>query len=297
MPNNPFKFWEELKRRKVVRVIIGYLASAYVLLELTSIIAEPFGLPQGSIKLVFVLLCVGFIIAIYLSWIYDFTSEGIKKTEPSKVAKMKVTVANTGKKKLRVSDIINAVLIVIVIILAYPHIFQKDKFEDIRDTDGRISIAVMPFNNLTGDTTLNWFQRGISSLIINGLGSSSELVVLDDNTMYEVIESMDRVFTAGFSPLQAKEVAEKVQAETYLSGSCQGKDDKYWILANLINTESGEIIWTNKVEGDLTSSEYLDLANSLCNELKNYLEIQVLEQEADYDFRYAFPKSAEAYRY
>ena len=80
-PDNPFRFWKELKRRKVIRVIIGYLASAYVILELTSIIAEPFGLPQGSIKLVFVLLCAGLVIAIYLSWVYDFTPEGIKKTE------------------------------------------------------------------------------------------------------------------------------------------------------------------------------------------------------------------------
>ena len=43
--DNPFKFWQELKRRKVIRVIIGYLAAAYVLLELTSIVSEPLGLP------------------------------------------------------------------------------------------------------------------------------------------------------------------------------------------------------------------------------------------------------------
>ena len=52
-----------------------------------------------------------------------------------------------------------------------------------------------------------------------------------------------------------------------------------------------------KVEGDLKSSGYLDLADSLCNEIKDYLEIKVLEQKADYDFREAYPKSAEAYRY
>ena len=56
---------------------------------------------------------------------------------------------------------------------------------------------------------LNWFQRGISSLIINGLGNSSELAVLDDHTMFEVIESMNQVYTAGISPSIAKEVAKK----------------------------------------------------------------------------------------
>jgi TolB-like protein len=97
--------------------------------------------------------------------------------------------------------------------------------------------------------------------------------------MYEAIESMDQVFAAGMSPKQAKEVAEKVRAEVYISGSCQGREGKYWILANLADTESGDIIWTNRVEGDLKSSEYLDLADSLCNGIKDYLEIEVLKQK------------------
>ncbi len=44
--DKPFQFWQELKRRKVIRVIIGYLAAGYVILELTSIIADPFGFPS-----------------------------------------------------------------------------------------------------------------------------------------------------------------------------------------------------------------------------------------------------------
>ena len=64
-------FWQELKRRKVIRVIIGYAAAAYVLLELTSIVAEPLGLPVWTINPVLVLLCIGFIISVVVSWLYD----------------------------------------------------------------------------------------------------------------------------------------------------------------------------------------------------------------------------------
>jgi TolB-like protein len=190
-----------------------------------------------------------------------------------------------------------AAVIIGTLIFLYPKLLKRDKFAGIRDTDGRISIAVMPFENLTGDTTLNWFERGISSLFINGLGNSPELAVRDDQTMFEVIESMNQVFTAGLSPSQAKKVAEKAKAETFLSGSFQGINGVYWILVNLIDTKSGNIIWTNKVAGDLKSSGYLTLVDSLCYEIKNYLEIKVLEQKADYDFREVFPESAEAYRY
>jgi TolB-like protein len=202
----------------------------------------------------------------------------------------------SAKNKLLSLLAIAAILIVAGILL-YPKVLKRNRFEEIRDTDGRISIAVMPFENLTGDTTFNWFQRGISSLIINGLGGSSELAVRDDQTMFEVMESIDQVFTAGISPSKAKAVAEKAKAETYISGSFQGTGGKYRILANLVDTRSGDIICTNQVEGDLKSSGYLGLMDSLCNEIKNYLEIKVLEQKADYDFREVYPKSAESYRY
>jgi len=206
-------------------------------------------------------------------------------------------IPKSGKKLFMIVSGILVVAILLYIVLDQFNFFRKDKFEDVRDPDGKISIAVMPFENLTGDTTLNWFQRGISSLIINGLGNSSELAVRDDHTLFEVMESMNQVYTAGVSPSLAKEVATKVHAETYISGSFQGREDTYWILVNLVNTENGDIIWTNKVQGNLKSSGYLEMADSLCNEIKNYLEIKALENIADFDFREAYPKSAQAYRY
>ena len=83
-PNKLSKFWQELKRRKVTRTITVYAAAAFVILELVSIIVEPLRLPEWTLPLIIVLLCVGFIIAVILSWIYDIHPEGgIVKTEPA----------------------------------------------------------------------------------------------------------------------------------------------------------------------------------------------------------------------
>ena len=240
-PDNPFKFWEELKRRKVIRVIIGYLAAAYVLLELSSIIAEPWGLPGWTINFVSIILIVGFFVTVIISWIFDLTPEGIKKTGSSGTLKGKAIV-KPEKRTLKASDIIIAVLLIAVVILAYPKIYKKDKFKDVRDDDGRISVAVMPFENQTGDAELDFFQRGISSLLINGLGLSSQLSVREDQTMYDYSEDITLVNTAGISPSVAKEVAKKVHAQTYISGSYQVRQGACSILANLVNTESGDII-------------------------------------------------------
>ncbi len=291
------QFWHELKRRKVFRVIAMYAATAFILLELVDIVAPSLGLPDWTLNLVIVLLSVGFPISVILAWIFDLTPEGVIKTESIDVLKGQEPTLISTKRRFRASDVIIVVLIIVVGILVYPKMFKKDKFEAVRDADGRISIAVMPFENQTGDTTLNWFQRGMSSLIVNGLGSSTELAVRDEQSMYELLESNDQVLTAGLSPSRSKEAAEKIHAETFVSGSFQGREGNYLIMANLVNTKSGDIIWTHKVEGDLKSSDYRDLANSLCNEIKNYLEIMALEQDADYDFREAYTNSAEAYRY
>jgi len=291
--NNPFHFWQELKRRKVFRVVAMYAGAAYIIIELVNNVAEPLHLPEWTATVVILLVLIGFPVVAILSWIFDITPEGLKKTKS--ISTEDDLPKSTGR-KLRISDAIIMVLIVLVIILAYPKIFNTDKFEDLRDVEGRISVAVMPFENMTGDTTLNWFQRGISSLITNGLGSSSELIVRNENTMYEVMGDMGKVITAGISQSVARDLAKKASAETYLSGSYQGAEGTYRIIANLVNSETGDIIWSDWVEGDLNSSEYLNLADSLCNNIKDFLEIQVLEKEADYDFREAYTKSSEAYK-
>ena len=138
--DNPLSFWQELKRRKVVRVIIVYAAASFVILELVSIVAEPFGLPDVTIKFVFVLLCVGFIISIILSWIYDVTPEGIEKTKP--VTEITQEDKPGTSKSWKVASYISFVVIVVLIILnIVPRTGNKEN--EILDK----SIAVLPFRN------------------------------------------------------------------------------------------------------------------------------------------------------
>ena len=80
---NSFKrFWKELKRRKVIHVITVYAATAFVILELVNMVARPLQLPDWTEAFVIVLLCIGFVIAVFVSWIYDITPAGVKKTKP-----------------------------------------------------------------------------------------------------------------------------------------------------------------------------------------------------------------------
>ena len=74
---DPFQFWEELKRRQVIRVMIVYVASAFAILEAADIIFPRIGFSDEAVNIVMYLLVAGFILSVILSWIYDVTPGGI----------------------------------------------------------------------------------------------------------------------------------------------------------------------------------------------------------------------------
>ena len=82
MPNKLSQFWQELKRRKVIRVVIVYAAAGYAVIEFVDIVTEPLNLPEWALTLVIILVAIGFPFAIIFAWIFDITAKGIKKTEP-----------------------------------------------------------------------------------------------------------------------------------------------------------------------------------------------------------------------
>ena len=82
-PNKLSQFWQELKRRRVIHVIIVYGTAAFVIIELVNNVFEPLQLPEWTPTLVILILAIGFPLAIIFSWIFDVTPEGIEKTRPA----------------------------------------------------------------------------------------------------------------------------------------------------------------------------------------------------------------------
>lgn len=83
--NRLSKFWHELKRRKVIQVIIIYAPIAFIVIQLVDILEDDLNLPKSTMLLVIILLVVGLIIAVVFSWIFDVSSKGISVTEAKKV--------------------------------------------------------------------------------------------------------------------------------------------------------------------------------------------------------------------
>ena len=111
MPDSPNKlsqFWQELKRRKVLRSLAIYAGTAFIILEAADIIFPRWGLPEWSIDIVLYILILGALINIVVAWIYDITPEGVQKTKPSSELKEgeKTVVSNAWKIATYVSFVV-----------------------------------------------------------------------------------------------------------------------------------------------------------------------------------------------
>lgn len=144
MPNKLTRFWLELKRRKVIHVIVVYASAAFVIIELVNNVYETLNLPGWTPAFTLILLSIGFPIAIIFSWIFDLTSEGLKKTQ---------SVQSGG----------------------------SDDNEN-RKTAPRItynnSIAVLPFEDMSPNKDQEYFCEGIAEEIINSLTQVKRLKVI-----------------------------------------------------------------------------------------------------------------------
>jgi adenylate cyclase len=176
MPQNPGKlekFWNELKRRKVIQVVSVYAAIAFVILQLVDMVAEPLQLPDGTEALVIVLLCIGFFIAIFLSWVYDITPAGVSKTKPVKLTGHNGLLNNAKSGGWKIATGISAVMITVLLVFNF---IPGEKGQN-NPADFDKSIAVLPFANDSPDKENEYFCNGMMDEILNDLQKIDDLKV------------------------------------------------------------------------------------------------------------------------
>lgn len=280
------------------RVVAMYAATAFIILEVVDIVSPALSLPPWTLTLVIVLLAIGFPLAAIFSWIFDITPGGIKKTELVKPTELKNAEQARSRRGMKVSDGIIGVLLLAVCILIYPEIFRNDKFEGIREPDGQISIAVMPFANLSGDPIYDVWQGGFQNLLIATLSNSEELSVRQYQAMTTILGSKKDISNSSITPSIASELALTLETRTFILGNILKAGNKVRINAQLVNAETEEIYKTYHVEG-IGEESIFAMADSLSGLIKNFLEIEnLMEQYDSPDFRGSFlTSSAEAFQY
>ena len=237
MPENPnklAKFWQELKRRKVIRRNMVYLATGFVILEFVSIIAQPFGLPDWTLKFVFIILCLGFVISIILSWFYDFTPDGLERLKSIKEAK---EVTTEKPSRLIAWKIATYLSVLIIVGLVLFHILgNREKSENIVTTDK--SIAVLPFTYLSDEPDKQYLADGTMDEILLNLSKIEDLRVMS-KTSVEQYRNTNKTIT---------EICDELDVSFLLEGSFQKSGNQVRLIVQLIEPGKEEHAWAKKYD-------------------------------------------------
>ena len=238
-------FFEEVKRRKVYRVAVAYVIAAGGIIQLASAAFPAWELPNWSLRLVIVLLLIGFPIALILAWAFDVTSQGIKTTP---------AVAAPGSHLRR-----NVIMLVAtgIIISAAAGFFLLPRAA-ARKIDK--SIAVLPFENLSDEKENAYFADGVQDDILTNLSKIGDLKVISRTSVMSY---------RGHTP-NVRDIGKALGVSTILEGSVRRAGNRVRVSVQLIDATTDEHLWANDYDRDLTDvfAIQTDLAQKIANELQ-----------------------------
>lgn len=261
--------WSELKRRNVVRVGIAYAVVGWVILQFVDIIKDILIFPTWFSQMVLVLLLIGFPIALILSWAFELTSEGLKKT--AEVDKSDSITHGTGRKLNKM--IIGGLVAAIGILLADKFILGPETLDEgglpKAQAEAGASIAVLPFINLSSDPEQEYFSDGISEEILNVLAQVDGLSVASRTSAF-AYKGQDR---------NISEIARDLKVDYVLEGSVRRSGNKIRITGQLIDARADRHLWSDTYDRQLTDIFEIqdEISSNIVAALKKALGITSME--------------------
>lgn len=258
---NPFHFWEELKQRKVVRVMTVYVASAFAILQGADMISDRLRFPSWIVTSLMILLAVGLIIAIVLSWIYDITPQGIRKTDGVEVSAKGIadqpvykesgsgtrviTMENAGsplqeniyrekirkyKKKEKIYSYSSLTVIILVIIL---FLFSGGSTIPFNKHEW---VVISDFENLTEDPV---FDKSLYTAFTLTVGQSRHVNVFSRSRMMETLERMKASYQGYIDEKKAREIAVREGINILIVPSISQVGKRFVITSKIIESKTG----------------------------------------------------------
>lgn len=245
-------FFEELKRRSVVRVGVAYLAGAWLLVQIVETLFPVFDLPNSAIRMVVIGLAVGFLPALLLAWLFEFNAAGISRD--------KGAPAGDHRRYDRI------VMVLLVVAVTY---FVVEKVVEPPPPGYDSSIVVLPFVNMSDDNANEYFADGITEELLNVLARAEELRVI----------SRSSAFTFKNKDVNVAEVAESLGVSYVLEGSVRKAGNTVRITAQLIDGVSDTHIWSDTY--DRTLDDIFLIQDEIAQHVAEQLQVHILGEPAD----------------
>src|SRR5436189_6411971 len=170
----PRKLFAELKRRNVYKVAIAYAVVAWLLMQIATQVFPFLEIPNWAIRLVIMLLALGFPIALIIAWAFELTPEGLKRTE---FADELPTKAPRNRGWIFVVILAGAISVSVFFLGSFTSSKQSAELP-------AKSIAVLPFDTQNRDPNTDYLSDGIPESIINSLSQLPQLRVMARSTVF-----------------------------------------------------------------------------------------------------------------
>jgi TolB-like protein len=236
-------FFAELKRRNVYKVAVAYIVVGWALAQGIAQVFPVFDVPNWAIRLIVLLIIIGFPVAIVLSWAFEITPAGIKRTEDVDV-KQPHTI---GGAWIYIA-ILGALLSIGLFFLgrytagnATPRHDASPARTEAATAAPQKSIAVLPLLNESGDPGDEYFSDGLSEELIAALGQIRNLKVIGRSSSFRFKGRKE----------EPKTIGEKLGVSTLLEGTVRKQGDKVRIVAELINAADGTELWSRIFDREL----------------------------------------------
>ena len=225
-------FAAELKRRNVYKVAIAYAVTGWAIAEGASQIFPVFDVPNWAVRLIVLLIIVGFPIALIFAWAFEITPEGIKRTQDVDPAQK----PSRGRAWIYVVVIGAAVAVGLFFLGRYTAPKEKES-----GGPPEKSIAVLPFDNLSRDPDNAYFADGIQDQILTRLAKIADLKVTS------------RISTQKYKsrPNSLSEIAQQLGVTHVLEGSVQKAAEQVRISVQLINCVNDSHLWAETYDRKL----------------------------------------------
>jgi TolB-like protein/Flp pilus assembly protein TadD len=245
-------FFEEVKRRKVYRVAAAYVIAAGGIIQLASATFPAWELPNWSLRLVILLLLVGFPIALILAWAFDITPQGIQATPdtPAPVTRRRRNVIML----IATGVVISAATGFFLLPRVAAHKVDK-------------SIAVLPFENLSDEKENAYFADGVQDDVLTNLSKISDLRVISRTS---VMQYRGR-------PTNLREIGKALGVSNILEGSVRRSGNRVRVNVQLIDANTDEHVWANDYDRDVT--DVFAIQSDLAREIGNALQAKLSPAE------------------
>jgi TolB-like protein len=260
-------FFDELRRRNVLRLAATYALVAWILIEAGSVLLPTFGVPEWFFRAYVIAILIGFVVSLVLAWVFEVTPDGVKFDHEVDRS------APQPRNRSRSNTIIIALLVIalgVSITFNVTGIRNQEAAANPAVVLTDHSIAVLPFTSRSTDPDNVFFADGIHDDLLTRLADIESLRVISRTSVNEYRHTTKNL----------RQIGAELGVDTIVEGAVQRSGDQVRITVQLIDAATDEHIWADTYDRALNISNIFHIQSDISSQIASALQAAMTPEEA-----------------